>query len=333
MTQVTLSRIAAVLAALAFAALPARAQLFRAYLSLEGSDANSCTLAQPCRLLPAALAAVADGGEVWMLDSANFNTNVVDVTKSVTILAVPGALGSLVAVSGPALSIATPGVRVSLRNLNILPIVGSGGVGVDITNGTALTVEGCNFSGAPNNPSLYARAAAQVTVVDSVFRDGYWGILAQDGATVRVHGSRFVNNNTAIHVMGTGLTTTTVTVTRSVASNGITGFMAFNETAGSTTRLFVDDSVVESQEQAILGYAVAAATTEVSVSRTHVMRSVMAIRAEGTGTRLVAAGNTVTNNGTGLSQVAPAVFESNGANTVRGNGANSSGTITNVGTL
>jgi hypothetical protein len=30
--------------------------------------------AAPCRLLPAALAAVASGGEVWMLDSANYNT-------------------------------------------------------------------------------------------------------------------------------------------------------------------------------------------------------------------------------------------------------------------
>jgi hypothetical protein len=36
----------------------ANAQLFRAYLSGEGSDANPCTLQLPCRLLPAAVAAV-----------------------------------------------------------------------------------------------------------------------------------------------------------------------------------------------------------------------------------------------------------------------------------
>lgn len=49
----------------------AHAQLFRAYLAIGGSDSNPGTLPAPCRLLPAALNAVADGGEVWMLDSAN----------------------------------------------------------------------------------------------------------------------------------------------------------------------------------------------------------------------------------------------------------------------
>ena len=37
----------------------ADAGLFRAYLSVHGADTNSCALADPCRLLPAALAAVA----------------------------------------------------------------------------------------------------------------------------------------------------------------------------------------------------------------------------------------------------------------------------------
>ena len=40
----------------------AQAQLFRAYLAVAGNDANPCTVPAPCRLLPAALAAVADGG-------------------------------------------------------------------------------------------------------------------------------------------------------------------------------------------------------------------------------------------------------------------------------
>jgi hypothetical protein len=74
--------------------------LFRAYLASDGSDASPCTLGAPCRLLPAALAAVADGGEIWMLDSANYNAGQVDVTKSVAILAIPGALGSVVATGG-----------------------------------------------------------------------------------------------------------------------------------------------------------------------------------------------------------------------------------------
>ena len=104
---------------------PAHAQLFRSYLAPTGSDANPCTLLAPCRLLPAALAAVADGGEIWILESANYNTAPVNITKSVTILAVPGALGSVLAMAGDAIDIATAGVKVALRNLVIVPLPGS----------------------------------------------------------------------------------------------------------------------------------------------------------------------------------------------------------------
>jgi hypothetical protein len=89
---------------------------FRAYVSSTGNDIDPCSIQQPCRLLPAALTAVDVGGEIWMLDSANFNTGTVSVTKSVTILAVPGAVGSVVANSADAMSIATAGVKVVLRN-------------------------------------------------------------------------------------------------------------------------------------------------------------------------------------------------------------------------
>src|SRR5687767_14591395 len=102
----------------------AHSQAFRAYLSAAGSDANPCTLADPCRLLPRALEAVASGGEVWILDSANYNTAAVTVTKSVSILAVPGALGSLVTTFGPAIESHTPDVSLALRNLVFVPLPG-----------------------------------------------------------------------------------------------------------------------------------------------------------------------------------------------------------------
>ena len=83
-----------------FLSATAQAQLFRAYLASVGNDANPCTLAAPCRLLPAALTAVASGGEIWMLDSANYNSGTVTIGKSASILAVPGAVGSIVALNG-----------------------------------------------------------------------------------------------------------------------------------------------------------------------------------------------------------------------------------------
>src|SRR4051812_8876772 len=94
-----LSRIVFVLAS-ALPPLAAHAQLFRAYIASFGADTNPCTVAAPCRLLPAAIAAVKDGGEIWLLDSANFNSGAVTINKNVSIQAVPGQVGSVVAFGG-----------------------------------------------------------------------------------------------------------------------------------------------------------------------------------------------------------------------------------------
>lgn len=123
----------------------AHAGLFRTYLSLNGNDANPCTVQLPCRLLPAALAAVNDGGEIWMIDSANFNTAPVNITKSVKILAIPGQMGSIVGNGGDAIDINTSG-DVTLRNLQILNF--SGGVdGINIANASAVHVEKTSIDG------------------------------------------------------------------------------------------------------------------------------------------------------------------------------------------
>jgi hypothetical protein len=133
---------------LLFSVAPATAQLFRAYLALDGLDTNPCTLQQPCRLLPAAVNAVAGGGEIWMLDSANYNAGPVAITKSVTILAVPGALGSVVALGGAAVVIATPGVNVALRNVHIRPFPGNEAqLGIHMSDGARLMLDGCVVEG------------------------------------------------------------------------------------------------------------------------------------------------------------------------------------------
>jgi hypothetical protein len=144
-------RILASLATMLLLSTPAQALVFRAYVASDGSDANPCTLPQPCRLLPAALTAVADGGEIWMLDSANYNTGTVVVAKSVSILAVPGAIGSMVAAGGPAISIAATGLTVALRNVVVVPLPGAGGTnGVTVTGASSLVIEDSVFANLAN---------------------------------------------------------------------------------------------------------------------------------------------------------------------------------------
>ena len=124
--------------------VPIAPPVFRAYLSGHGSDSNPCTLLLPCRLLPKAIDAVAIGGEIWMLDSANYNLAPVVVNKSVAILAVPGAIGSVVAFGGSAgaFVINASAVTVSLRNVVVVPYPGVGSAdGIVMTAPSTLAIE------------------------------------------------------------------------------------------------------------------------------------------------------------------------------------------------
>src|SRR5262249_33890761 len=60
----------------------ARAQT-RTYVSGTGYDGNPCTVSQPCRTLQKAVTATAAGGEIYVLNSADYSP--VTINKSVTI--------------------------------------------------------------------------------------------------------------------------------------------------------------------------------------------------------------------------------------------------------
>jgi hypothetical protein len=199
----TVLRSAFALFAMAFLTA-AQAQLFRAYLASDGVDVNPCTLAQPCRLLPSALAAVADGGEIWMLDSANYNTATVNVTKSVTLLAIPGAVGSLVATAGPAISINTAGVNVTLRNLVIVPgPAGGATTGVQMLGGNSLIVDNCLVANMPIAGINANVASAKVQVIDSVFRGNLNGLAFGSGVIASVSNTK-VLGSTSVGINASG---------------------------------------------------------------------------------------------------------------------------------
>jgi hypothetical protein len=330
--------LAAIASTFLFASTCAQAGIFRAYLALNGNDANPCTLQQPCRLLPAALAAANDGGEIWLLDSANFNTGPVNIDKSITILAVPGVLGSVVALGGNAINIATADVSVTLRNLNILPYPGASSFkGIDMTNGADLTVQNCNIVDFVGGRGLNVATAAQVTVIDSVFRNNNRSAAFDLGATAMISGSHFSGSYVGVYsTANTASLTTSVAVNGSVVSKNSYGIVAETYATNATTRLFVKDSVIESNSvwgsAAYVSGSASGGVSETTVSNSLVVGNSVGLFAGNAGAKFTASGNTVINNTTGLWN-ASAQFESAGNNTVRNNGGNTSGTILNVGTM
>ncbi len=282
--------------------------LFRTYLSVNGNDANPCTVVAPCRLLPAALAATDVGGEVWMVDSANFNTAPVVITKSVTIQAVPGVLGSVVGNNGNAFTIATAGVEVTLQNLNILNFF-FGDIGVHVNNAKSVTIINCNifgFTGAGGlgiwvNPGANA---PKLTVIGTTIRKNVHGIVVAGNGRATITRTQFVGNSGAAVWSNAGSGTSVVHVNDSVATGNGTAFAVTGAT-GANSYMYV--------------------TRAVASENTNGFQS------DGGGTAyMVVGGSMATNNAVGFlnSSGAPTLW-SLGDNIVLGNTtANTSGTIT-----
>jgi len=310
----------------------AQAQLFRAYLAPDGSDANPCTLQQPCRLLPAALTTVADGGEIWMLDSANYNSSPVNITKSVTILAVPGALGSVVATGGNAINIATAGVKVALRNLVIVPLPGGGGVsGVNMTAGAGLTVENCLIANLPQN-GVGVHTAAIVRVTDSTLRGNNNAMNLGGGARAAVTRATMTGNSTyGVLVSGSiAGTTTAADIIDSTIEGGMFGVQGWSTDATGVVKVSVRGSLIAGNSTGMWAESFAGASVTFSASNNIVSNNGAGMVAQTAGTKMWAAGNTVSDNTTGLIQGGAGVFESAGNNALRNNVNNKNGTITVV---
>jgi hypothetical protein len=306
--------------------------LFRAYLAPNGVDTNPCSLAAPCRLLPAALAAVLDGGEIWMLDSANYNSGPVDINKSVTILAVPGALGSVVAKNGNAINISTPGVKVALRNLVIVPVVGGGGAGgINMTAGASLEVENCLVANLPGNGISVGANAATVVVGDTTIRgNGGYGLYVADGAHATVTRAR-ISGNAMGGVMVWGLLagTTTADITDSTMDANMNGVMAYSINAAATVKVSLRDSqLVQNSQNGVMAQSESGALIDLAASNNVISNNgTNGIFANKTGVQVLASGNTVSDNGIGLASSAGGIFQSAGDNAVRNNGIDASGAI------
>jgi len=223
------------------------AQLFRAYLASDGSDANPCTLPQPCRLLPAALAAIANGGEIWMLDSANYNTGQVNITKSVTIQAIPGAIGSVVLTSAHAIFIDTPAIRVTLRNLVIGPVSGSGTDGIHVGAGAAgstINVESCQIARIPDGSAISVQGNVKLHMVDSVLRDNFSGFHATNGTTT-IFRSQVIGSTNAgvVAITSDPANSPVVHIDSSTISRNNPGVWVYTA-GGGVGRAFVTRSVV-----------------------------------------------------------------------------------------
>jgi len=216
----------------------AEAQLFRAYLTSDGNDANPCTLQAPCRLLPAALNAVASGGEIWMLDSANYNTSTVTINKSVSILAVPGVVGSVVSVNAGRRSASRLQVSTLRCATSSLACSGAapGTIGVSMNVASSLTIENSLIANLPHY-GVDIRGGS-LKVDNTTLRNiGIYAFQLQNGASATISRTQMLANKGGVVVAGNNTSTTTASLSNSVISGGFTGVIATSSSAGTVARI------------------------------------------------------------------------------------------------
>jgi hypothetical protein len=299
-------------------ATAAQAQgVFRTYVASSGSDANPCTVAAPCRLLPAALNAVANGGEIWILDSANFNTSPVNITKNVYIKAIPGQVGSIVSFNGgPAITVAA-NTKLRLRNVAVVNNATLPGTdGIVVASGSRLKVEYSEISvvGTAIDVTGGLNAAGSLATIDHVtINGGTHGVVAHDGAEINVSNSL---------ISGT-------------SANAI---WADGSLANIQSRIFVNDSTLSNNNSHLAAISqIANAGARVVATRCSMTRGQFGANAQvttGPALAAVTVGYSVLADlGTAFHTVNGGLLESQGNNLVNRNGTDADGAVTNVGSF
>jgi hypothetical protein len=269
--------------------------LTRTYVSGQGSDSNPCTAVSPCATFRAALAMTLAGGEIFVLNSADYGP--VTITKAVSITS-EGAAAGILANSGVGITISAGASDVvNLRGITI-DGANTGAVGIQFVSGKSLMIQKSsirNFTntGVAFTPSASATLFVSDTVVTS---NAYGGIMVASGSGT-VKGALLRVN----------------------ISDSYVGIYA----RGSGVSLAVTDAVVSQNS-----FGIASAASPVSIRNLTASGNFVGITADQPTAVLRVTQSTITGNGTGWQSTSNAQVQSYGNNTVGGNTNDGTATTT-----
>ena len=296
-------------------AVPARAQNAKSWVANFGSDANSCTLAQPCATLQHAHDQTNQGGEIGILTPGDYGgsgTPRLQIGKSIHIT--NDGVGEATILAGGVASgifiIAGAGDVVSLRGLMIDGQFTSL-LGIALDSASALHIQHCvirNFQGNMAGIGLAVDSVAnvQVFVSDTIIFNN--GTGANTGGISL--GSSFAKSVNAV--------LDRVHVENNVDGLVVVGFIS----TGIGTHVIVRDSVISGNAANGIHMVTQAGKSPVLalVERSSLVENAAAgILADGPHAIVLLKESTITRNGTGVSTVNSGQLVSYGTNTNNNN--------------
>ncbi|MBZ5595465.1 MAG: hypothetical protein LAP39_24745 [Acidobacteriia bacterium] len=208
----------------------------RTFVATSGSDANDCSVSDPCRTFTAALAATASGGEIVVVNSGGYGP--VSITQPVTISAIGGVASitqTTPAANAITINIASGTGTVTLIGLG-LHGGGTGNDGIKVTKVGALRLFNLSIEGFANDGVEFG-FAGQLAIYDSNINDNAVnGLEVTAAGSVFVHNTGFNGNTTA----GVAASDGTVSVADSYAHGNGDGIAA----SGTADIALVGDHLV-----------------------------------------------------------------------------------------
>jgi hypothetical protein len=329
----------------------------RTFVSTAGSDADTCSLAAPCRSFGMAITRTDPRGEIVVLDSGGYGRVAID--RSVTIAAAPGVFAGISVFPGTnGVDINGAGIVVTLQGLTIN---GQGGDdGIVFTQGARLHIERCTVANLGThgmriqtgetyisdsairengNNGIYAYAPVDLTVDRTrIERNAHAGLLVGNGTRATVTNSVIAGNGPSAGVYvyaNDGASETVVSITdSSVSQNANSGISAQAISAGTTVRLAVARSTINRNNGTAIYMSSTSATLTAIVTDNAITRNLGhgGIMAVGAGLSATIANNAISGNeANGVRQASGALLRTRGNNAVQDNASDTTGTLTFVG--
>src|SRR5262245_1493350 len=303
MTRIALSAVTASLLAVGLNSA-AQAAPNRVFVAAQGSDANACTFAAPCRTFQHAHDVVAANGEIDVLEPAGYGA--VIIIKAISIQG-HGFSGITTPSGGTGITInAGSGDKINLRGL-IIEGAGTGQYGIVFNTGNSLTITDCvvrnlTLGGIVLQPLAGSASPSRFAIADTLISD-----IGQDGIEV---------------VAGTGgfSTTAHATFTRVQVSHALgAGILAANF-ASAPSQVSITDSVTQAGNTGLSVGTFSGGPVTVMVVRSVVANNNVGVSADGMVATVRLSSSVVTGNTTALSTSNGATLTSYADNQIDGNG-------------
>jgi hypothetical protein len=241
-------------------ATTASAQAMRTYVSGAGRDGNPCSASLPCQTLQTAIGLTAAGGEVYVLDSANYGP--VTINKAITITS-EGSVAGLLATSGTGIVIDAGATDVvNLRGLDI-DGMRSGSVGIQFNSGQSLNIQKTMIRNFTSSGILFTGNGTNTLFISDavVSNNAGSGIAVQAGAgTVKGALSRVTVAGSDVGILASG-SNVSLAITDTVSNGNNYGIAASASTVTIRNSTIVQNSVgISAYQSSVVAVAQSALT-------------------------------------------------------------------------